>query len=101
MTTAVRVRGIKRYTHPKTGLVYCYHRKSAKRINAAFGSPEFFAELAELERASKIAAPIPGSLGLVIAEYMRSPDWSALRPKTQLSYNGSSGFLVGKMTGVM
>jgi integrase len=87
MTTAVRIRGIKRYTHPKTGLVYCYHRKSAKRIKAAFGSPEFFAELAELERASKIAAPIPGSLGLVVAEYMRSPDWSALRPKTQLSYN--------------
>lgn len=87
MATAVRVKGIKRYKHPKTGLIYCYHRRSGARINAAFGSPEFFAELAELERASKIAAPTPGSLGLVIAEYMRSPDWAALRPKTQLSYN--------------
>ena len=89
----VRVRGIKHYKHPKTGIVYTYHRKSGRHIAAALGSPEFFIERAELERASKIAAPLPGSLGLLIGEYMRSPDWEVLRPATKVSYEKAFGVL--------
>jgi integrase len=85
--TIVRVKGIKRYTHPKTGISYCYHRATGKRIGADFGSPAFFEELAAIEKASKKTTPTPGSLGLIIGEYMRSPaDWAVLRPATKTSY---------------
>jgi integrase len=85
--TTVRVRGIKQYRHPKTGILYTYHRASGKRIVAEFGTPEFFEELAAIEKASKKPTTVPGSLGLVIAEYMQSPaDWAVLRPATKTSY---------------
>ena len=86
MGTVVRVKGIKRYRHPKTGRWYCYHRKSGTRLSAEIGSAEFFSEIAALERAAKVLEPLPGSLGLVISSYMRSPDWASLRPKTRISY---------------
>ena len=81
MGTLVRIKGIKRYTHPKTGITYCYHRESGPPLKADFGSPAFFAELASLEGAGKAVKAIPGSLGLVIIEYKRSPDWAVLRAK--------------------
>jgi integrase len=84
--TAVRVRGIKKYKHPKTKITYVYHRASGKRLKAEFGTAEFFQELVEIERASKIAAPLPGTLALVIAEYMHSSDWTDLRPATKTTY---------------
>jgi integrase len=87
MGTVVRVKGIKRYRHPETGIWYCYHRKTGKPIAAEFGSPEFFVELAAIDRAAEAAKPVPGSLGLIIEEYRRSPDWATLRPKTRLSYD--------------
>ena len=83
----VRVKGIKRYRHPKTGIWYCYHRKSGVAIQAEFGSAKFFTELETLECAVKKAEPLPGTLGMVIAKYRSSPDWEALRPKTRLSYD--------------
>ena len=45
--TVVRVRGLKRYQHAKTGAWYCYHRASGKRIVSDFGTPGFFEELVE------------------------------------------------------
>ena len=51
-----------------------------------FGSSAFFAELAELERASKMTEVLPGTLGHVVRAYMRSAEWSSLRPKTRFSY---------------
>jgi integrase len=86
MGTVVRVKGIKRYRHPKTGRWYCYHRKSGTRISAEIGSTAFFSEIAALEGAAKALEPLPGTLGLVINRYMNSPDWGSLRPKTRLSY---------------
>lgn len=84
--TTVRIRGIKQYRHPKTGILYTYHRASGKRIGAEFGTPAFFEELAAIEKASQKAAPIPGTLGLIIADYMRSPDWEALADATRKTY---------------
>jgi integrase len=83
--TIVRVKGIKRYTHPKTGISYVYHRKSGKRVVADFGTPEFFEELATIEKSHKVAASTPGTLGLIIAEY-RQVEWEALAPATQKTY---------------
>jgi integrase len=82
----VRVKGIKRYRHPETGVWYCYHRKSRTAIKSNFGTPEFFAELAQIEKASKKSEPLPGTLALVIQAYRNSPAWAVLRPKTRLSY---------------
>jgi hypothetical protein len=87
MGTIVRVKGIKRYRHPKTWIWYCYHRKSGTAIVSEIGSVEFFSELSALENAAKRSEPVPGTLGMVIAKYRSSPDWEALRPKTRLSYD--------------
>jgi integrase len=86
MASVVRVKGIKRYRHPKTGRWYCYHRKSGAPIMSEFGSAAFFAELAELERSSKTTEALPGSLGHVMRAYMRSAEWGSLRQKTRFSY---------------
>jgi integrase len=86
MGTIVRVKGIKRYRHPKTGIWYCCHRKSGTAIVSEIGSAEFFSELSALENAAKLSEPLPGTLGMVITKYIRSPDWASLRPKTRLSY---------------
>ena len=87
MGTIVRVKGIKRYRHPKTGIWFCYHRKRGTAIVSKIGSAEFFSELSALENAEKLSEPLPGTLGMVIAKYRSSPDWEALRPKTKLSYD--------------
>jgi len=81
MGTIVRVKGIKRYRHPKTGIWYCYHRKSGTAIVSEIGSAEFFSELSALENAAKLSEPLPGTLGMVITKYIRSPDWARLDPK--------------------
>lgn len=83
--TVVRIKGLKRYRHPKTGLEYVYHRASGKRIKAAQGTPEFLAELATLDARASLD-PIPGTLGLVIQTYCKSPAWADLRSATRLSY---------------
>jgi integrase len=87
VTTAVRLKGLKRYRHPKTGRTYIYHRASGTRIYSEFGSPEFFAELAALNAATRQAPKaVPGSLGLLIDEFVRSPHWGTLSAATRRSY---------------
>jgi hypothetical protein len=84
--TVVRVKGIKRYRHPKTGKWHCCHRRSGARIESEFGSVEFFDELKKLEQAATPKRPSPGTLGHVIEALRRSSDWSSLRPATRKSY---------------
>jgi integrase len=81
-----RVKGIHRYRHPQSGLWYCYHRKTGKRIVNEWRTAAFYAEVAALDAAVKAAEPLPGSLGLLIKDYRTSPAWSPLKPKTRLSY---------------
>jgi hypothetical protein len=78
--TLVRVKGIRRWQHPKTGIWYCYHRKSGTPIHAEFGSPDFFAELAAVEK-SQLKTAKPGTLGLAMDAYHLTPGLAALRPK--------------------
>ena len=61
MGTIVRVKGIKRYRHPKTWIWYCYHRKSGTAIVSEIGSVEFFSELSALENAAKRSEPVPAA----------------------------------------
>lgn len=85
--TIVRIRGIKRYFEKKTGRWYCYHRKTGTPINAEFGSPEFFAEVARADRAAAPAAAArAGSLGLLMRAYQASAHFAELKPRTQADY---------------
>jgi integrase len=68
--TIVRIRGIKRYQ--AKGRWYAYHRQTGKRLKAEFGTGEFFAELAALERKAKATKALPGTLGLLLASYRGS-----------------------------
>lgn len=86
MAKSDRVKGVRRYRHPVSGIWYCYHRKTGKRIRAEWRTAEFYLEVAALDAAAKAAEPVPASLGLLIADYMRGPDWAALAPKTRTGY---------------
>ena len=82
--TVVRVKGIKRYR--VKGKWFAYHRKSGIRIKAEYGTGEFFAELAALERKLKTAAALPGTLGLLLSAYRASSLFTDLAPATQHGY---------------
>jgi hypothetical protein len=59
---------------------------SVVHVKGIKGTPEFFVELSELERASQATEAVPGTLWHVVRAYMRSPQWGSLRPKTRVSY---------------
>jgi len=80
----VRVMGIKRVR--SKGRIYYYDRKSGKRINAAPGTPEFFAELDRLRSAVKTPTSTPGTLGGLIEAYRSSPEFAGLAPRTRADY---------------
>ena len=82
--TVVRVKGVKRYC--AKGRWYAYHRKTGIRLNSEFGSGEFFAELAALERKLKTQAALPGTLGLLFTSYRASPAYFDLAPATRQGY---------------
>jgi integrase len=88
-----RIKGIKRYQHPVSGLWYCYHRKTGKRIKADWRTAAFYLEVAALDAAVKAAEPVPASLGLLIAEYRTSPAWTPLKPKTRKGYEWALALL--------
>ncbi|QJP14619.1 tyrosine-type recombinase/integrase [Starkeya sp. ORNL1] len=79
-----RVKGIKRVQ--AKGRVYYYHRRTKTRIKAAFGSPEFILEVARLEAGSQPTAR-PGTLGMLIDAYRKSPFWHDLKPATRITYD--------------
>lgn len=81
-----RIKGVKRYQHPVSGIWYCYHRKTGERIVNDWRTAAFYAEVAALDAAVKATEPLPASLGLLIAEYRESPAWAPLAPKTRLGY---------------
>ena len=91
--TAMRVKGIKRYRHPKTGLIYTYHRKTGKRIEAEFGTAEFMAELAAIERGMAAPKPKPGTIGTLLDRYRESAPYRALRPRVRIGYDDAILYL--------
>ena len=92
----IRVKGIKRYTHPVSGIEYVYHRKSGIRILAEPGTPAFFDELqrAETTVADK-PGPRPGTLGATIKTYRASHHFTALKPRTRSDYDKVFNYLAG------
>lgn len=84
--TVVRVKGIKKFRSTKNGKVYCYHRRTGKRIQAEFGTGAFFAELARLDDLVAKVDPKPGTLGGLFAEWRAGPEAQELAPRTQSDY---------------
>lgn len=94
--TAVRVRGIKRYRHPTTGIDYCYHRATGRRIEEPFGSAAFFARLSLLDGQAKTRAEQrakPGTLRSLVFDYRESPRFANLKPRTRKDYEKIFDFL--------
>src|SRR5262245_24849660 len=94
--TVVRVKGIKRYFEPKSGQWYCYHRKTGKRIQEEFGSPEFFSRLSELNGEAERKAEDsykPGTLRALILDYKANDSFKDLAPRTKSDYEKVFTFL--------
>jgi hypothetical protein len=94
--TVVRVKGIKRYRHPKSGIIYCYHRTTGIRLDEPFGSPGFFERLAQIEREAKDRsneANRPGSLKALILDYKRRDAFLQFAPRTRSDYEKVFNFL--------
>lgn len=92
----MRVKGVKRVV--SRGHVYYYHRASGRRLKMPFGSAAFAAEVAALDakqEAKSAVKALPGTLGLLIDVYRRSPAWGILKPKTRLSYDRAFAALDG------
>jgi len=74
---------VKTYYYTKRG-------KGGKRIHAPFGSRAFMREFLELSAESDAqVAPNCFTVGDLIADYLSSRDFAALRPKTQEGYKAS------------
>ena len=82
--TIVRVKGVKGY--PSKGRWYYYHRATGTRLKAEFGTGEFFAELASLERKVKREKALPGTLGMLLSSYRASPAFADLAASTRRGY---------------
>ena len=83
----IPIEGVKSY-RSRHGKWYVYHRKTGCRVTAKPGSPEFFAELARLDAVVEASVPkaLPGTLGLLIRDYKRSPEYTELAPRTREDY---------------
>lgn len=94
--TNIRVRGLKQYRHPKTGILYTYHRATGKRILAQTGTPAFFAEIAALDTQIKTIqaeAAKPRTLAALMISYKATDAWGDLAPRTKRDYEKVFGFL--------
>lgn len=84
--TVVRVKGFKIF-RDRHGKMRCYDRRT-DLDKAPLGSPSFLAEVArigELHRPHH-AAPKPGTLGLLIADYRAHAAFADLAPQTRSDY---------------
>lgn len=82
--TVLRIKGLKRYR--AKGRWYAYHRKTGIRLRAEFGTAEFIAQLAGIERKLETAEALPGTLGLLFSSYRGSPAFGDLAPATRQGY---------------
>ncbi len=80
----VAVEGIKRYR--AKGKWYCYDRSTGTRIEAPFGTTEFFDELKAVRATIKPQYLPRGSLGDIIRQYKVVGGWDTLKPATKFSY---------------
>ncbi len=88
--TIIRVKGFQIFKD-RHGHLRCYHRKTRKPVDLAkapVGSAEFIAECAKIAALAdaKSTKEKPGTLGLLICDYRKSPGFQDLAPQTQFDY---------------
>jgi hypothetical protein len=88
----IKIRGVKAYV--SKGHVYAYHRKSGTRLSSPYGSPEFVAELKDIEDEHKAEpkAAKPGTWGGIVELY-RAGHLPTLKPRTRVDYEGVLNWL--------
>src|ERR1700737_3489618 len=95
--TIVRVKGFHIFKD-RHGRLRCYHRKTGAPVDLAkapIGSAEFIAECAKIAALAdaKAGKDKPGTLGLLICDYRKSPVFQDLAPKTQRDYQAIFDYL--------
>ena len=94
--THVRVKGFQIFTD-RHGRRRCYHRATRTPVDLAeapIGSAGFLAICSRIEALQKITGPAgPGTLGLLIAEYRRSPVFRDLATRTRSDYQRVFNYL--------
>jgi len=90
--TITRVKGFNIF-RDRHGHWRCYHRKTGIAIDlkkAPIGSAAFYAECAKIaavaEQMTAAAEEKPGTLGLLICDYRKSPVFQDLAPRTRIDY---------------
>lgn len=95
--TWVKVKGFQIFTD-RHGKLRVYHRKTQTPIDVSkfpIGSAEFLAECSRISALSNksIQRERPGTLGLLICEYRKSPAFLDLAPRTQKDYQAHFNYL--------
>src|ERR1700730_5265658 len=96
--TIVRVKGFQIFKD-RHGRLRCYHRKTRTPVDldkAQIGSAEFFAECAKIAALAEAKAhqkEKPGTLGLLICDYRKSPVFQDLAPQTRADYQAHFDYL--------
>jgi integrase len=85
----MQIKGVKAYV--SNGKTYAYHRKTGKPLQSAYGSADFLAELAEIERAYKTGKKSetdvkPGTWGALVIKY-KADRLAQLARRTQSDYH--------------
>jgi integrase len=85
----MRISGVKSYV--SNGRTYAYHRRSGKPLQSAYGSAEFLAELAEIERTYQAGKKPdieakPGTWSALVVKY-KADRLPQLAPRTQADYH--------------
>jgi integrase len=97
MTTTVRIKGIKRFQHRKSGIWYTYHRASGTCIEPPhpFGSAEFMVALAAAEARHKSKKAGKGTFGELVDAYKVSSAYLTLKDRTRSDYEKVFDWLRG------
>jgi hypothetical protein len=93
--TIVRVKGFQIFKD-RHGRLRCYHRKTRTPValdKAPLGSAEFLAECARIAGLAEGAKEKPGTLGLLICDYRKSPIFRDLAPRTCADYQTHFDYL--------
>lgn len=95
--TIVRVKGFHIFKD-RHGRLRCYHRKTGVAVDLAKappGSAEFIAECAKIAALAEAKAQKekPGTLGILICDYRKSPAFHDLAPRTRADYQGHFDYL--------
>lgn len=90
-----RIKGFKVFKD-RHGKERCYHRATGFKVDLSqfpLGSDELALECARINALHKPKEAKPGSFGLLVKEWKKSPQWDRLKPKTQRWYNSALEFM--------